>query len=75
MSKKKGMIKMSYPNLVAEMAKRKIKRSDLAGAVGIHRNTLYWKLEKGSFYIEEAERIHEDFFPDIPMKFLFQRKE
>lgn len=66
---------MSYPNLVAEMAKRKIKRSDLAAAIGIHRNTLYWKLVKGSFSIEEAERIHGDFFPDISMKFLFQREE
>lgn len=65
---------MSYPNLVAEMAKRKIKRADLANALNLHRNAIYYKLEKGSFSIEEAEHIHTEFFPDSSMKELFKRE-
>lgn len=65
---------MVYPNLIAEMAKRKIKRSDLATTLGVHRNAIYYKLEKGSFTIEEAECIHGKYFPDFPMKELFKRE-
>lgn len=67
-------MQMSYPNLVAEMAKRKVKRADLANTLGVHRNAIYYKLEKGSFSIEEAECIHTKFFPDSPIKELFKRE-
>lgn len=66
--------KLVYPNLIAEMAKRKIKRSDLADTLGVHRNAIYYKLEKGSFTIEEAELVHTEYFPDYPMKELFKRE-
>lgn len=65
---------MVYPTLIAEMAKRKVKRSDLADALGVHRNAIYYKLEKGSFSIEEAEIIHGEYFSDFPMKELFKRE-
>lgn len=65
---------MPYPNLVAEMAKRKVKRSDLATALNVHRNAIYYKLEKGSFSIEEAELIHSEFFPGSSMKELFKKE-
>lgn len=66
---------MAYKNLIAEMAKKKVKRADLADALNLHRNAIYYKLEKGSFSIEEAECIHSEFFPESSMKELFKREE
>lgn len=57
------------------MAKKKVKRADLADALNLHRNAIYYKLEKGSFSIEEAECIHSEFFPESSMKELFKREE
>lgn len=64
---------MSYPVLIGEMAKRKITRELLSDTLNIHRNTVSYKLDKGSFSIEEAEKIHSKFFFDYSMSELFKR--
>ena len=66
---------MAYPVLIGEMAKRKITRKSMADLLNIHRNAVFYKLNKGSFSIEEAESIHAKFFPDYPMKELFRKEE
>ena len=65
---------MAYPVLVGEMAKKKVTQKALADTLSLHRNAISYKLEKGSFSIEEAECIHSEYFPDFPMKELFKRE-
>lgn len=61
-------------NVVKEMAARDISIDDVARALGIHRNSAANKVHgKTSFSIEEGFRLHDIFFPDLPMKELFQR--
>ena len=66
---------MSYPILIGEMAKQKITRELLADVLNLHRNTVAYKLDKGSFSIEEAEKIHNKFFEEYPMSELFKKAE
>lgn len=66
---------MPYFVLIGEMAKNKVSRKALANVLKLHRNTVAYKLEKGSFSIEEAEKIHAVLFPDIPMKILFTKNK
>lgn len=66
---------MAYPVLIGEMAKNKITRELLADTLDIHRNTVAYKLEKGSFSIEEAEKIHKKFFCMYSMSELFKRTD
>lgn len=68
------VIKMAYPVLIGEMAVNKITQNALADLLDLHRNTISYKLEKGSFTIEEAESIRGKYFPDYPMKELFKRE-
>lgn len=65
---------MAYPVLIGEMAVKKITQNALADLLNLHRNTVSYKLEKGSFTIEEAECIHGKYFPDFPMKELFKKE-
>lgn len=64
---------MAYSILIGEMAKNKISRKALADTLGLHRNTVAYKLEKGSFSIEEAEKILNNFFPGFPIMLLFTK--
>lgn len=66
---------MAYPVLIGEMAKNKITRELLADTLNLHRNTVAYKLDKGSFSIEEAEKIHNKFFCKHSMSELFKRTE
>ena len=64
-----------YGNLIAEMARKKISIEEVSNLLGIHRNSVSYKLNKGSFYIDEGESIQETFFPDLDMKYLFEKDE
>lgn len=61
-------------NLIKEMAARQVEIEDIAKLLGIHRNSAANKVNgRTSFNIEEGFKIHDAFFPDIPMDFLFKR--
>lgn len=64
---------MFYPVLEEEMKKNKVTRRALAIVLGIHLTTVVRKLKNGYFSIEEAEKIHRCFFPNIPMAELFKK--
>lgn len=64
---------MSYPFLIGEMAKRSITKKAVADTLGLHRNAIAYKLKKGSFSIEEAEKIQQAHFSDIPLVTLFKK--
>ncbi len=64
-----------YGNLIAEMARNRVLIEDISKLLGIHRNSVSYKLNKGSFYIDEGEAIQETFFPDQELKYLFRKDE
>lgn len=67
---------MQYLNLIGEMAKRKVKNESIAQELGIHRNSVYNKLNgESSFSVNEAIQIRDTFFPGYDIKYLFQTDE
>lgn len=65
-----------YPNLVAEIAKRGIKKTSIAKQIGVSSRTLYCKLSgETSFSWEEACAIKNCFFPDMESETLFKRAD
>ena len=63
-----------YTNLVGELAKKRIEICTLAETLHLHRNSIYNKLYgKSDFTVTEAFTIHDVYFPDIDMRFLFER--
>lgn len=67
---------MPYSNLKAEMGRYDVTIESIASKLGIHRNSVSYKLNKGgSFSIEEADVIQKTFFPQIPLTTLFQKDD
>lgn len=69
---RKEVIAVVYSNLKAEMSRKNISNEDVSRLLGVHRNSVYNKLNcESSFSIEEAILIHKTFFPTLDMKYLF----
>ncbi len=67
---------MQCLNLKGEMAKRNIKVEDIANALNIHRNSASNKINGDtSFSIEEAVKVKETYFPDLSLKYLFEKSK
>ena len=65
-----------FPNLVAEIAKRGIKKTSIAERIGVSNRTLYSKLGgETSFSWEEVCMIKDCFFPDMDQETLFKRSD
>ncbi len=62
---------MKYPELVGEMAKKKVTNGSMAKLLGLHPNSIYYKFNEGSFSVEEATLIRDTFFPDMSIEKLF----
>ena len=61
-----------FPVLISEIAKRGIKRKDIAGCLGICEKTLKQKLDGiTEFTWREVKEVSTHFFPDIPLVNLF----
>ena len=59
-------------NLVAEMARNKVKRIDLANLLGVTNDTITNKVnEKTAFTTKEAYIIRDAFFPNKTVDYLF----
>lgn len=66
---------IEFPNLVAEIAKRGIKKTAIAQAANMCRKTLREKITgKFEFSLWEAMVIRDTFFPDQTLEYLFERK-
>lgn len=63
---------MKCPVLIGEMAKKKVTNGAIAKLLGLHPNTIYYKLNEGSFSVEEAVLIRDAFFPDWSIESLFK---
>lgn len=59
-------------NLKTEMARAKISSNKIAKAIGISKEAMSHKVtEKTQFTRDEMYAIHDKFFPDTDMKYLF----
>lgn len=66
---------IAYPNFVGEIAKRGIKKTDVAQAANMCTKTLREKIVgKSEFSLGEATIIRDTFFPDQTLEYLFERK-
>lgn len=62
-----------YPTLVAEIAKRGVKKKDIAASIGISYKCFYNKLEgRSPFTWDEVRAITTQFFPYMLPSELFQ---
>lgn len=64
-----------YENLEAEIARAGITKREIAKFLGIHENTLAYKMDRGYFTVEEAFKIKHEFFPSRELEYLFYRKK
>lgn len=64
--------KVAYMNLKGEMAKKNITNESIANLLGIHRNSVYNKINgESKFSIDEALAIRNAFFPNYDVDTLF----
>lgn len=69
-------LNVTYPNLAAEIAKRGVKKSSIASALGISGRTLYNKMAGlAPFTWSETCTIQHVFFPDMDKDELFRSRE
>lgn len=67
---------VAFPELVGEMAKRRLTRTEVAKSLGISTRALYSKISgETDFTLSEANAIHAVFFPDMEKDILFARAE
>lgn len=61
-----------YPVLIGEMAKRQIKKKDVAECIGVCYKALDNKVNgRVAFTWPEVKKIKHDLFPDLPTDELF----
>ncbi len=59
-------MRVIYPELIGGLAKKSIKKGDVAKALGISPRTLYSKLVGDTdFTLSEANILQRQFFPDM----------
>lgn len=65
-----------YPELAAEIARRGIKKKDIAADIGISERAFYSKLcGKTDFTWQEIKKISGTFFPELDKDELFSRAD
>lgn len=63
-------------NLVAEMARYKITRYQIADVLGLSYGTVSQKINGSyEFTVGEAKKIQEEFFPELSIEYLFKIAE
>ena len=63
-------------NLLAEMARKNIKRKEIRALLDISERTLYSKINGNSgFTLAEALLIQKTYFPELSVDYLFEQAE
>ena len=63
-----------YKCLKKEMKEKGITIKEIAECLGVHRNSVYNKLNSNKkFYVDEAIKIHSKYFEDLEFKNLFEK--
>ena len=61
-------------NINAEMVRRRIRKPEVAAALGINQKTFRNKLSgKSEFTFSEVQMVRDTFFPDLSLEYLFER--
>lgn len=63
-----------FPNLTAEMARKKVTKAQLASLLEVSLTTLYRKMECRSFTYDECMKIHDELFPETKERYLFSEE-
>lgn len=64
-----------FPNLEAEMARRKFRKGDLQRVLGVRYATIVDKTNgKTKFTLDEAFEIKRVLFPECPIEYLFSKE-
>ncbi|OLR58259.1 hypothetical protein BHF70_00615 [Anaerostipes sp. 494a] len=64
-----------YATLIGEMAKKKVKKEDVAKLLGRHWNSVANKLNGiSSFSVEESILIRDRYFPEWKIEDLFKKE-
>ena len=64
-----------FPNLNAEMARKGLKRKDLARVFKGRIPSVSEKLNgKYPLYLDEARQIRDEFFPEYSIDYLFEKR-
>ena len=67
---------MAYLTLKGEMAKRDVTIEAISQVLGIHRNSVANKVRgESNFYIDEATKIRDTFFPNMELEELFKKED
>ena len=62
-----------YPNLSAEMARKKIEQKDIAVLLNKGNSDISLRFNgKRSWLLDEAKKIKKEMFPDLSMDYLFE---
>ncbi len=65
-----------YPNLDAEMSRKKITQFDLIGLLDKNSSTISLKITgKRDWKLPECKKIRKSFFPELSLDYLFKTKE
>lgn len=65
-----------YPNLNAEMSRKRIEQKDIAKALNKGADGISLKFNgKRAWLLEEAKKIKSEFFPNLSIDYLFTTKE
>lgn len=68
-------MKVAYPELAAEIARRGMRKKDIAARIHISDRSLCNKLQgKTAFTWNEVSQIHGAFFPELDVELLFKPK-
>ena len=64
-----------FPNLIAEMARIKVTKPQIAALIGVSLRSLYHKLDSRTLTFDECVKIHNAFFPNTEFMYLFAKEE
>lgn len=64
-----------YRNLIAEMARIKVTKPQVAALIGVSLSSLYHKIDSRSLTWDECVKIHDVFFPNTELNYLFAKEE
>lgn len=65
-----------YNNLIAEAARKGLSYATMAEKLKMHRNTFENKINgKSKIFLEEAENLHREFFPEFAFEYLFAKSD
>lgn len=65
-----------YPNLNAEMSRKKIEQKDLAKCISKGQDAISLKMNgKRCWLLDEVKAIRNTFFPNLTIEYLFKTQE